>query len=198
MKKVQYLSRLCCLLICISLLMVFIACEQKEPLSTDLNNSNTSPQIQFLSFADLANSLKKETTVYQWIDADRGGVINLEHNGDAGLYIKNKFIIWPYTMSESAEIGISIDDETFEGCMDVKFSPHGIVFSQPASLNIYASGLDFDGVNTDELGIYYDNEETGAWEEMECDEFNVYPDEGKLSVKNAKIPHFSRYGIGTE
>lgn len=198
MEKTRFLSKFFCFLFCISLLMTFIGCEQNEPLSTDPDNAKSSAQIQFLSIADLTNSLKKETTVYEWIDAERGGIINLEHNGDEGLFIKNKFIIWPYTMSESAEIGISIDDETFEGCVDVQFSPHGIVFSQPASLNIYASGLDFDGVNTDELGIYYDNEDTGEWEEMECDEFNVYPDEGKLAVKNAKIPHFSRYGIGTE
>ncbi len=106
--------------------------------------------------------------------------------------------ILPKTISDDVEVSISLDDQQFIGNMDVVFQPHGITFSQPAILNIAASGLDLTGMNPNAIDIYYDNTETGQWEKMEREAILVNIVDGAIVVVNALLPHFSRYAIGAE
>ena len=76
-------------------------------------------------------------------------------------------------MSQDVEVSLTVDDEQFMGAMDMVFSPHGTIFNQPALLTIVASGLNLSGYNPNDLGIYYHNEITGQWEEMQRDAFIV-------------------------
>jgi hypothetical protein len=94
-----------------------------------------------------------------------------------------------------AEITISLDDEDFVGNMDVVFGPHGTVFNKPAILNVYANGLDFSGVNVEELNIYYYEPETGLWEPMQAEFIGADAQRGEMKIINAQIPHFSRYAV---
>ena len=78
------------------------------------------------------------------------------------------------------------------------FQPHGIIFSQPAILNLEALGVDFSGVNPDDVDIFYDNPATGQWEPMQRDDIIVDVNLGRIQVINARLDHFSRYAIGDE
>ena len=125
----------------------------------------------------------------------RGGTLELEHTGDNKLHISLSLKILSGTISRDAQVSISLDDTQFLVNLDVVFSPHGVTFSQPAILNIEAEGLDLGGINPDVLDIYYDNQEKGQWEPMPRDQIKVDVNGGKIVVKNARLPHFSRYAV---
>ena len=55
--------------------------------------------------------------------------------------------------------------------------------------------IDLTAIGDRPVGVYYDNQETGQWELMESEETSVSIKEGKLKIKNALIPHFSRYAV---
>lgn len=185
-------------------ILVFSGCEKQSPVSSitpteqEVQNTTKDNGLQILAIGDQGNSFNKVTTSAKWISAFWGGLVKLDHYGDNNLRIFTRLYIWPQTMNESAEISLTIDDQQFAGNVDVVFEPHGITFSQPALLNIYAYGLDLSGVDPNSLNIYYDNPDTGQWELMQRDGFYVFPSLGTIYVINAKIPHFSRYAIGAE
>lgn len=104
----------------------------------------------------------------------------------------------PNSISKDAEIEISIETTEIVGGVFVSFAPHGVVFDIPALLNITAYGVDFTGVNPQEVSIYYDNQESGLWEEMEREQIIINAQEGIVQVINAQIPHFSRYALSKD
>ena len=69
-----------------------------------------------------------------------------------------------------------------------------MTFDNPLNLNLTFSGLDLTGVNPSEVNFYYIDPD-GNLEIAENDGITVDIANGTLSVKNAKIPHFSRYGF---
>ncbi len=98
------------------------------------------------------------------------------------------------TISQDAELVLSLDDQILLGNVDVTFTPHGITFSSPALLNIEASGLDLANIPS-KIGCYYDNPDTGQWEKMETGDVIIKQDEGYIKIIDAQIPHFSRYAV---
>ncbi|MCH7755890.1 hypothetical protein IH970_12310 [candidate division KSB1 bacterium] len=76
---------------------------------------------------------------------------------------------------------------------DMEFGPDGTVFANPALLNIIAVNLNLKKVNLETLGIYYDNPETGQWQKIDSENVVVDKEHGFLRIRNAQIPHFSRY-----
>ncbi len=178
----------------------FNACSEQSPVSSETaNNLTVKKELNILKLGISPNSLKKVTEVSKWITVQNGGQLSLYHeNGDLGVEVE--LTILPGTISQDAEVKLTVDDENFMGNVDVVFSPHGVTFSQPAVLNMYAEGLDFSGYNLDDIDLYYDNQETGEWELMERDDFYIEQDAegGEIRVTNGKLPHFSRYAIGAE
>ena len=75
----------------------------------------------------------------------------------------------------------------------MEFGPPGTVFANPALLNIIAVNLNLKKVNLQTLGIYYDNPETGQWQKIASENVVVDKEHGFLRIRNAQIPHFSRY-----
>ncbi len=76
----------------------------------------------------------------------------------------------------------------------MKFGPAGTVFANPALLNIIGVNLKLKKVNLETLGIYYHNPETGQWQQIDSEyEVIVDKEHGFLRIRDAKIPHFSRY-----
>ncbi len=102
------------------------------------------------------------------------------------------------SISDDAEIELSLETTELLGGVAVTFEPHGITFSDPAVLNIEAHGVDFTGIDPNAVNVYYDNLETGQWELMQRDNIIIDVNAGTVRVINAKLPHFSRYAIGAE
>lgn len=158
--------------------------------------------IKFLSFGKAPNSLKKIVSVSRYIKRHRGGLLYLDYafeNADnEEVEVEIGLKIQRYSIEESNRFTMGIDDEYFLADLDVTFGPHGTQFSIPALLNISIDGIDLTGVDPNATHLYYDNQDTGEWELMECDSIIINIEEGELDVINGKLPHFSRYAIGQD
>lgn len=204
MRSSQNYLRWSILLIITVSLMTFIACENQDPMSTNsLEQPSTGKTLTFLKFPKAENSLNKIVTASSWITVASGGHIKLSHkaeNPNGGTSsCKISLNVENGSISEDAELSLSLDDaDFFIGNFDMVFAPHGIVFSNPALLNIEIKNADFSNLNPDDLNIYYDNPDTGEWELMESDEVIVDASTGYIKIVDGEIPHFSRYAIGTE
>jgi len=114
------------------------------------------------------------------------------------FYARVTLTIPPASISEDAEVTVSLNSNEILGGVSVTFEPHGVTFSMPAELDIVASGVDFAGVDLNLVDVFYDNEEDGIWDRMPKDELIIDELTGKVVVKKAKLPHFSRYAVGME
>ena len=73
------------------------------------------------------------------------------------------------------------------------FSPHA-TFEKCAVYNAEFKGLDLSGIAPGSIDFVYKSEK-GKYEKIEESKIEVDLKEGKLKVKDAKLPHFSRYGF---
>ena len=188
-------------------MLISISCTQENPISAVVAKAEAKAKLQQdgnikkLNFGVPNMSLNKITSASKWMMPENGGYLQLFHLGDDTtdfMFVYSLLMIQPNTMSDSAEIGLTVDDENFAGACDIEFAPHGINFSSPALLTLYAYGLDLSGVDVESLAFYYDNQDTGEWEKM--NHAYLYADTtiGLLYINGAELPHFSRYAIGTE
>ncbi len=76
----------------------------------------------------------------------------------------------------------------------IDFNPTGTVFDKPLSLTFSVSGLDFSGINLDNVDFVYINNK-GEYEKIEYSYISKDAATGTLKVFNAKLNHFSRYGF---
>jgi hypothetical protein len=153
--------------------------------------------LRILSLGNQNSSFKKISTVSEFIYKKEGGSLSISHsNSEIGLEAGIYLTIPANSMSVSADVSLTLDDENFMGDLDLVFGPHGLTFSSPALLSIKAVGLDLSQVQTQNLKLYYVNTDTGEWEEMKYDRMIINKDYGFIYVENGRLPHFSRYAIG--
>ncbi len=191
-ERIKNISTILNIGIFIGMILFIVSCSmENSPVAP--NEDKTLKKIEILKFKNIKPSLKKTVKVSQAISANKGGKLVLNHTlDDEGLvYVKISFEVLPNTINEDTEISLVLDDDS----MDLKFSPHGLTFSQPAILNIYAMGLDLKGLNPNAIRVYYDNPESGQWEEMEHKAVTVNILSGYIKIQDVRIPHFSRYVV---
>lgn len=94
-------------------------------------------------------------------------------------------VIPPDALRENTQITVRSTDDALVGC---ELGPHGIAFDRPVTLQFDLKGT--EALPTDDLTIYWFNEETGAWEDVG----------GTLDpatmVLSTKLEHFSQYRAG--
>jgi len=73
------------------------------------------------------------------------------------------------------------------------FSPHAY-FDKDAIYNVEFIGLDLTGLDSKNVGFVYQAED-GSYEYIDYSKIEVDLKNGKLKVRDAKLPHFSRYGF---
>ena len=105
--------------------------------------------------------------------------------------IKVELTVLPQSVIAATELVLVLDGLN----VDMEFGPDGLVFQNPALLNVTATGLDLSNVNEETLDLYYDNTVTGQWEKVERENVIVTKATGTLQIVNARIPHFSRYAV---
>ncbi len=204
MKTRKYFKNLISGTMAILLLTLMYSCDTMNPSApqvTDAKIQQDNQNVKILNFGLPQTNLKKITSVSKWMTALDGGWEQLFHVGEDTtdlMFVYSLINIRPNTMSADAEIGLTVDDQNFAGAVDVEFAPHGITFSEPALLTMYAYGLDLSGVDVNNLNFYYQNTETGLWEPMVYQYLYVSVEYGIIYLLNGELPHFSRYAIGTE
>ena len=196
-------------LLAVGMALNFSGCSKELSLGPEADETSKK-QLNILAFGT-PKSMAKIVEKSKEISSEDGGTIWLEHEFEDEDYeveveISLKFL--PDALSDDAVIKLSIDDHQFLGNMDVVFNPHGIEFLKPAILNFEIEVEGYDPTKSDlherDFNIYYDNPETGQWEPMprEAMEVELEYENGEyeleIEVINARLPHFSRYAIGSE
>jgi len=180
----------------------FNACTEKSPMSSQDNQAAETQGLKILKIGDGVTRLNKIVTASRYVTRKGGGELIIDYKGyehnNGNVNVKITLKVFKGSISQDAELMMSLDDQELLGNVDVTFSPHGITFSRPARLDIEAKNLDLSGVNPDDINIYYDNPETGQWEVMQSYAVIVNEANGYIKVIDAKLPHFSRYAMMAE
>ncbi|MFC2085491.1 hypothetical protein ACFLS9_10565 [Bacteroidota bacterium] len=142
--------------------------------------------------------LRKEFSASQRIKQYTGGTIEINESysgGPLGTVTVSATISFDPQFYDRNLYGVNelitlvVDDET---CTS-KFSPD-MDFLKPATYNVSYTGIDLSGIDPALVNFVYQAED-GSVENMEYDRIDVDSSTGLLSVVNAKIPHFSRFGF---
>lgn len=139
-----------------------------------------------------ASSLSIETlfSKSELIDGSKGGKIKLKEKYGSNLEVEAELDIPKNAFSGTQLVTILLDDQT----TSATFSPTPFVFNKSLSLSLEYEGLDLSDLGTSEIDFYYIGV-NGEFILAEHDGVTVDVRKGKLKVKNASIPHFSRYGF---
>lgn len=204
----------------VSLLFNFTACNTGSPLSSTEESPFAQDNVQIIDLGNAFTSLNKgDLEVSAVVTPEDGGQLVLikgkafeaqkedfKENGEIkiieedeldilGFDDESGFIVslkvLPNSVKETTELSLKMKKKSF----DMKFGPPGIVFGNPALLNIIAVNLKLKNVNLETLGTYYDNPETDQWEKIDSEDIIVDEEHGFLRIRNAQIPHFSRYAV---
>jgi len=214
-KSRNFISSLTTAALVTGLALTFNACTENSPLNVEANLPSSENELHFISLGQESPSLNKKgkkdkkgkkgkdakvlVEVTEFVTYKDGGELIIDYKGDehrgGDESVKTTFKVFSETISQDAGLVLSMTDALLSGEVDVSFQPHGITFSEPALLNIEAKNIDLSGVKTKNIGIFYVNEETGKWEEMQTYDIIVKKKEGYLKIIDAEIPHFSRYAV---
>ncbi len=186
----------------------FNACTEQSPLQ----HSETGKKLNFLSLDDLPFLDKGDgrspegRTVSTTVTRRAGGRLRMAFQKRAELVeFENTTAvvtldILPHSVNNRTEISLTarMMKAIVFGNIDMEYAPHGLVFNRPAILNIRGENLDLselDPAIIDRFGLYYIDQETGQWEEMETDEIYINIATGVIRIVKARLPHFSRYAL---
>ena len=171
-------------------------------------SNNTSPvspaaepgnEIRFLKIAEVAPHLAKRISTTKLITRKKGGEIRLQYKAadkEKPLKIEVRLKVKANSISRDATFNRGIEGSCdLVGDFSVDCEPHGLVFSEPALLNIEVEHANLPVIDASMLDVVYVNQETGTWDLMPYKELKIDLKKGKLELKDAKIPHFSRYAI---
>ena len=197
MKTIKKLSKLAATGVLMSAFALnFNACSEQSPLDSSKTGNG---KLNFLKIGESVTRLSKKVSTSEFVTYKDGGELIVEYKGiendNGAVEAKLTLKVFSETISEDAELVMSLDDQVLVGNVDVGFSPHGITFSSPALLTIEAKSLDLSGVNPHLINIYYDNPETGEWELMNSYGVIVKTEDGYVKIIDAELPHFSRYAV---
>ncbi|MFC2084892.1 hypothetical protein ACFLS9_07540 [Bacteroidota bacterium] len=169
-----------------SAIVIMWGCQENSNIVDPIEYSNVETP-QWVSLKSVEGlSLNKVLSTSKSIDGNIGGLIVLEGNsGNLSITATLEFL--PGSFDGTKNITLSLDNEL---CV-AKFSPSS-TFEVPAIFNITYTGLNLEDVDTDNISFVYDAED-GTTETIQNDRITI--DAGELSVANAKLPHFSRYGF---
>lgn len=138
-------------------------------------------------------SLKKSFSKTQFISKDEDCQIVISENyvstTNRNVKVSAKIVFLAGTLNEDAEITMIIDDETGV----CTFLPH-MNFNKEAILSVKIEGMDLDGVAKEDVNFNYFAVD-GTFEAVDVNRIDVKIEQGRLELKRAKLPHFSRYGF---
>ena len=193
------------------LVLNFNGCTTNSSLTPGAENLASRDGLNMIKIGNRSGALNKGIfTVSALITPEKGGELVLQlgddkkknsDDGEEDIDIvdhktKNSLTVKLKVLPGSVDAPITISLKLDRDYLDMDFGPAGTVFNTPAKLSIDARGLDFSNVSSEILNVYYDNPETGQWETVERESVVISKQSGDFKIKNARIPHFSRYAVG--
>ncbi len=196
-------SLLAVILLILAIMMSFNSCSKDSPRTPEVDLAIEELQksgeiirddLKIISFGDVIPTLKKVVTANKEINAATGGNLSLEYEiktRTGKVDVAMSLSIAPNALSKDTKIKMRLDTKK---AMFI-FKPDGIQFSTPAIFDIKISGLDLTNISTEKIDIYYYNEDTGEWENVQREAVIVDVKAGTVVVQAAQLPHFSRYAL---
>ena len=193
MKKLIYI---------VSVLVLLSACQQNDLLvSPDGNTEQVISQAKEPNWLQLPAPndllLSKESSITKTIKHKKGGNIKLKFEYEGGPFdeVHGELEIWfdkkawdKDLFGEEIDISLSFEDENAV----VTFDPH-MEFDICPEFWLYLEGLDLSSIDEDEVKFAYLASD-GSYEIIDAD-IKIKKKHGKIIVKKALIPHFSRFGF---
>lgn len=179
------------------LTLLVVGCSEQSSVLSPNNNVNTNePNWISLPSLNEANGMSvMSKPIFQAskeIDGKKGGEIKINEKYKGGLFgevtVKAELEFLQGTFSGTKYITMILDTEWGYAT----FSPYSI-FDKDAIYNAEFIGLDLSGIDSTNVKFAYLAAD-GTVEYAVNDGITVDLSTGTLSVKNARIPHFSRYG----
>ncbi|MBT8386061.1 MAG: hypothetical protein KJO12_01500 [Ignavibacteria bacterium] len=186
MKKLLTLSLLSFLL--------FFGCNQNSEILTPVEESS-SQDYSLISLPTPSGGLSVETLMTQFmeINGDEGGKFDIKFNYEGGPFgfvkIDSKLEFLAGAFVGNADISQTHNTDF----ASMTFGP-SMQFSARVVHSLKIEGVDLSGVNPNTLDFVY-IDAIGNMYPVEYEEVRMDASSGKLEVKNAILPHFSRYGF---
>lgn len=162
----------------------------------DINNPTQQDKHEFLKL-NLAPESGVEWIMGagKYIDGSKGGFVSFSKNyiSEAGRRISvNLLLTVPAgAYNGKTTVGFTMDSET--GVLD--FYPTPMSFNIPLKLDYTISGVDLSNVNCNLIDFYY--LDSNKYVKVNYSSISVDQATGTLTVNDALLDHFSRYGWGT-
>lgn len=170
-----------------------IGCSDESGIVTP---ENQTKNVEWLSFKTTNASHGIEdintTSITEIIDGSMGGNINFNFSFDGtDIKVKGKLKIPKGAFEGTKEIEIVFNDEF----PTILLNPAGTTFQKDLKLSLSYKNFELNEVSPHDLiaFVYIDNE--GNQVVTEFQNLIVELNKSKLSVIQAKIPHFSRFGF---
>jgi len=194
------------IVLCFSVLAIgLVGCSKDSPMAPDNsldNPAEVNKQIKLIPWNTSSASFNKIRSVSEWITKADGGALNIQISdslsisnnlsssvrGNAGLTID------PGSIDADKNVTMTMDDVN----LDFYFGPSGTQFAPEARFTFWMSGLDFTNIDPATINLFYFSPINGNWEVVPSDGVYVNYRYGYIKIKNARLPHFSRYAIGAE
>lgn len=127
------------------------------------------------------------------IDGSKGGELTIKTDCEGGPFGKIKIeaeLSFPRGSFKGKKLITMALEQSFGS---TTFTPHS-TFKKAADYNLKYEGLDLKGLTQSKLDFVYLSED-GSYEKVKYDEIKMDLSKGKIEIKKAKLPHFSRYGF---
>ena len=139
-------------------------------------------------------SVENECFVTKTINGDEGGTLKIKKSYVAldghTVKIDVKYKIKKNSFSGEATITMTVDDDYAA----VRFTPH-MVFTKPTELDVKFEGIDLKELELRSGNYDFVYVDVQYVEELDYNIVRVQERQGKISVKKAKLNHFSRYAF---
>jgi hypothetical protein len=181
-------------LINLTIIAAFLIVSCKDTPLAPIKSDNQS--VQLIKLPPKAGlSVESEFFVTKTINGDRGGTIKLKESYVAAdghtVKIDVKLRIKKNSFSGETNITMWVDDNYAA----VWFNPH-MIFNKPTELDVKFEGIEFDELKlTNAKYDFVFINDNDSIEEIDHNGVKVKESEGKISVKKAKLNHFSRYAF---
>ena len=182
------------------MILFVIGCSEESNILSPANDVNTNePNWISLPSVNSANGMSvMSMPVFQMsdsIDGEKGGKIKIDekYDGPNGEVKVKAELVFPKGAFSGTKYITMILDTDFG---NATFTPHA-VFENDAIYNAEFQGLDLTAIDKMEaknVEFVYQAAD-GSYEYIETSKIEVDVKNGKLKVRDAKLPHFSRYGF---
>ena len=173
--------------------MIYFGCSDSvtnvEPVS------KTSSNVSWIKLSnDLTLSEEGSLSKSEKILGFKGGELtlsgNLSRTKNQRVYVFAQLDIPSRAFNGIKTLTMEVGDDAA-----VDFYP-SMTFDRPLTLTLVFTGLDLKGIDPSKVNFYYIAPD-GSLQIAPNDGVTIDKDKGILSVKNAEVPHFSRYGFAT-